>query len=601
MCGIFGTIGFHYPEQEFQKRLNLLAHRGPDGAGTWFSEDLRVQLGHRRLAIIDTDSRSNQPMLLGDRYVIVYNGEIYNYLELRKELEQEGVRFQTGSDTEVLLHLLALKGPSVLNRLNGMWAFVLYDQKEQSCFISRDRLGKKPLYYVEEDERFAFASEMKSLYSCLKSFQYNQSFIAFAVAHPNDNEVLPETLIKGIKKFPAGSYGWLRNGKLSIERYYEPEQLLEQPLSRKSFEEAVEEFRELFQSSCSLRMRSDVPVGSALSGGIDSGFVVSSIGQLHSPTSYTALIASFPGSFLDETDDALLAANNAGVQSLKVKIEPDVNPDHILQAVYDFEEIGGTAPFPFFQTYRAFREQGILVTLDGHGGDELFGGYSFDLSAKLHDDFPNIYSIRNTLALRDRMTGLKRETIWPTVWGNFKSIALQKKKKGLLPLFFEREQYYRKQLFHSTFRGILPTLLRNYDRYSMYAGVEVRMPFLDYRLVEFAFRLPNNYKIRHGYSKAIVREAGKPIMPKQILQNKLKTGWNSPTGEWFGGIWKEWLRDELAGAAYKKCDLVNKEVIDTLAAEFLEEGKKEHEAGQNLWLQLQPYLIEQANKKLGIC
>lgn len=600
MCGIFGTVGFYLPGEEFRKRLDILAHRGPDGAGMWFSDDQRVQLGHRRLAIIDTDSRSNQPMFLGDRYVIVFNGEIYNYPELRTELEQEAVVFHTESDTEVLLQLLTRRGTAALNQLNGMWAFVLYDRHEQTCFMSRDRLGKKPLYYLQEDGRFAFASEMKSLYPCLRSFQYNKAFISFAVANPNDNEVLEETLVAGIRKFPAGSYGWLRNGELRIERYYHPEQLLEQPLTNKGFHESVEEFRELFQSSCTLRMRSDVPVGSALSGGIDSGFVVSSIGQLHSATSYTALVASFPGSFLDETEDAMAVADNAGVQSLKVIVEPDVHPDHILQAVYDFEEIGGTTPFPFFQTYKTFRKQGIVVTLDGHGGDELFGGYSFDLYAKLNDDFPNLYAMRDTLSLIDRMNGLNRETSWQTTWAHFKSIALRKKGKSAFSLLYEREQYYRAQLFHSTFRGILPTLLRNYDRYSMHAGVEVRMPFLDYRLVEFAFRLPNAYKIRQGYSKAIVREAGRPIMPEKIVSNKVKTGWNSPTGEWFGGIWKQWLQDELASTAYRNCDLVQKENIGAVASEFVKGGKKEHGAGQYLWLQLQPYLIEQANKKIGI-
>ncbi|HEX4958639.1 MAG TPA: asparagine synthase (glutamine-hydrolyzing) [Lacibacter sp.] len=598
MCGIFGTIGYKISKEEFIHHLNKIRHRGPDGYGVWESEEGAVKLGHRRLAIIDTDSRSNQPMSFDNRYHIVFNGEIYNYIELREELIKKGVAFVTTSDTEVLLKLMILEGPAALSKLNGMWAFVIYDAVEQSLFISRDRLGKKPFYYIRNNEQFAFASEMKCLYGVLDAFAYNHSFIQYALAHPFDNEREPETLVQNILKFPAGSYGTYKNGTLNIQRYYFPEELLDQQPLYKNFEEAVEQFRELFESSCKLRMRSDVPVGSALSGGIDSGLVVSTLGKLGYGKNgdYTAMVCSFPGSVLDETEAALQVAAHAGVDTLQVTVESDLDPDHLLKAVYDFEEIYLTAPTSFFQSYMGFRNKGIVVTLDGHGGDELFGGYPFDMDTKLKDDFPNIFQMKKTMNTIRQMYGQTETVAMAEVVPHFKGTLLDKLKQGNPLSIFEKEQYYRNQLFHSTFKGILPTLLRNYDRYSMHAGVEVRMPFLDYRIVAFAFTLPNAYRVRNGFSKAIVRAAAKGIVPDAILQNKLKSGWNSPMAEWLSGVWKEWLQDELHSTAFSNCDLIDKDKVRQQAAVFYGSGQPEHVYGQELWLQLQPYLIEKANK-----
>ncbi|QNA44988.1 asparagine synthase (glutamine-hydrolyzing) [Lacibacter sediminis] len=601
MCGIFGTVNYSISREEFQQRLDTIKHRGPDGFGIWENRTGNVKLGHRRLAIIDTDSRSNQPMIFNERYAIVFNGEIYNYIELKKELLQKGVQFVTESDTEVLFHLMLLEGPAALSKLNGMWSLVMFDEQEQSFFMSRDRIGKKPLYYIHEGEQFAFASEMKALYKCLPQFSYNKPFIDFSLANPFDNEVLPDTIINGIHKFPVGCYAVYKNGELKISRYYFPEQLLEQKPAHKSFNEAVEQFRELFESSCTLRMRSDVPVGSALSGGIDSGYVVSTLGKLGfgKKGGYTALVSSFPGSVLDETKEALQVAANAGVPAVRVEVEPSLEPDYILRTVYEFEEMYLTSPISFFQSYKGFREKGIVVTLDGHGGDELFGGYPFDLDIKLKDDFPNIMKMRRTLTTIHNMYGYDGEIELKEAWLHFKSELRKKIKEKKTLSIFEEEKHYQAKLFHSTFKGILPTLLRNYDRYSMHAGVEVRMPFLDYRIIEFAFTLPNDYKVRNGFSKAIVREAAKGIVPEHILRNKLKSGWNSPMGEWLAGNWKQWLLDEVHSTAFNNCDLIDKRKVLNQTELFYETARFDQGAGQDLWLQLQPYLIEKANKQFA--
>ncbi|NCU05510.1 MAG: asparagine synthase (glutamine-hydrolyzing) [Chitinophagaceae bacterium] len=592
MCGIYGAINTRIAKEVFVKELHKMQHRGPDGYGIWQSADERVLLGHRRLAIIDTDARSNQPMVMDGRYIIVFNGEIYNYIEIRNELQKEGVQFKTSSDTEVLLRLMIHKGPQGLSLLNGMWSFVLFDEVEQTLFVSRDRIGKKPLYYVHDSELFAFSSEIKNLVCYLNHVEYDKSFIDFSVNNLFDAEAMDQTIIKGIRKFPAASFGIFRGTSLNISKYYYPEELLE-------INEAVETFADLFQSSCSLRMRSDVPVGSALSGGIDSSMVVSTIAQLgygHSK-GYKALVSSFPGSFIDETADAFAIAKNAGVDVEAVNVNPDLDPNHILRAVYHFEEIAGTSPIPFFQLYQGFRNRNVVVTLDGHGGDELFGGYSFDLYNKLQDDFPNIFEMQHTLDTINKMYGNENGITVKQTIPYFKGELLQRLKKRQLLTIFEKEQHYKRKLFHSTFKGILPTLLRNYDKYSMYAGVEVRMPFLDYRLIEFAFSLPNNYKLRGGFTKAIVRSAARKLVPDKILANKVKTGWNSPMGEWFAGPWKQWLLDELASTAFNNCTLIDQADIQKRVSSFFE--KQHHNAGQDIWLKLQPYLIEKANKQFS--
>lgn len=600
MCGIYGAINTKTEKEVFVRELNKMQHRGPDGYGVWQSANEQVLLGHRRLAIIDTDARSNQPMLMDGRYVIVFNGEIYNYIEIRNELQKEGVQFKTSSDTEVLLRLMIHKGPKGLSLLNGMWSFVLYDEVEQTFFLSRDRIGKKPLYYIHDGERFAFSSEMKNLVRYLHSMEYDKSFIDYSVNHLFDAESKEQTIIKGIKKFPPASFGTFTGDSLTISKYYYPEQLLQQKNQFRSFDEAVEQFNELFTSSCNLRMRSDVPVGSALSGGIDSSMIVSTIAQLGygSSSGYKALVASFPGSFIDETKDAFVIAKNAGVDVEAVNVNPDIDPNHILHAVYHFEEIAGTSPIPFFQLYQGFRTRNVVVTLDGHGGDELFGGYSFDLYDKLKDDFPNIFEMRHTLNTIDKMLGNSNEISVQQTMPYFKGELLQRIKNKQLLSVFEKEQHYKSKLFHSTFKGILPTLLRNYDKYSMAAGVEVRMPFLDYRLIEFAFSLPNNYKLRNGFTKAIIRTAAKKIVPEKILANKVKTGWNSPMGEWFAGPWKEWLLDETDSSEFNNCNLIDQADIQKRIRKFFE-TKADQNSGQELWLRLQPYLIEKANRQFA--
>jgi asparagine synthase (glutamine-hydrolysing) len=437
---------------------------------------------------------------------------------------------------------------------------------------------------------------MKSLYNQLDALQYNNEFIGYYLSNPYNNEWMPDTIINGIQKFPAGHFAILNDGKLEIKRYYDPSTLNEQSSKYSHIQDAVDEFKSLFASSCSLRMRSDVSVGSSLSGGIDSGLLVSTLAK-HTPIKqqdYHAVISCFPGSVLDETENAVKVAQNAGVLYKQVNVNPNISPDRILKAVYDFEDIAGTSPLPFYQTYQAFRDNNILVTLDGHGGDELFGGYAFDLPEKLIDDFPNVFKMRQTLQTMNDM-GDFRQRISIGLSFLYAKQEYQRRKINKVPIIGKIDAY-QKKLHHSTFSGILPTLLRNYDKYSMRAGVEIRMPYLDYRIVEFAFRLPTHFKVNNGFSKYLLRQAGKSLMPDEIVFNKIKSGWNSPMGEWFNGVWKEWLLDEISSVEFNQCELVPTIQIRKTVEAFFENKDADQNLGQLIWLNLQPYLIEKANK-----
>ena len=596
MCGIFGTVNFNISEDTFKSRLDLLKHRGPDGFGVWSSDDQCIRIGHRRLAIIDKSKKADQPMLLNDRYIFSFNGEVYNYIELRNDLTKEGVAFTTNSDTEVLLKLLIKKGPEALNLINGVWAFVLYDKQENSLLISRDRIGEKPLYFINKNNQLAFASEMKSLYNCLDQFNYNSAYINKCINNLYGSNAAADTIVENISMFPAGYYAYYKEGALDCKQYYFPKKLLEQKPYIGNLNEATDEFLALFKSSCQLRMRSDVPIGSSLSGGIDSGLVLSTISRFISKNNYshTGVISSFPNSILDETELAIKIAKNTNANYLTVKVNPDYTPNQLLKSVYDFEDISGTSSLPFYQTYQAFRNNNIIVTLDGHGGDELFGGYSFDLPSKISDDFPNLFKIQNTLQTIENMNGNKKVIKMGLAWLYLKQ-EFNKRKED--PDYDENNSNnYAKKLHQSTFSGILPSLLNNYDKYSMQAGVEIRMPFLDYRIIEFAFKLPNHFKINNGFSKVLLRKASVGLLPNQVINNKLKLGWNSPMGEWFDGIWKEWILDEINSIDFINCTLINPKEITNMVQSFILKGDKDQHTGQMIWLKLQPYLIQKANK-----
>ena len=595
MCGIFGCVGKIDRERALQC-VERIKHRGPDA--------LKVQtldgatLGHARLAILDTAERADQPMCdASGRYWIVYNGEVYNFVELRRELEGKGYQFQTEADTEVLLNAYIEWGEAFQDKCNGMWALAIWDDLEKKLFLSRDRFGIKPLFLYASDGGFYFASEMKAFFPIMKERRVN--YLLMDTWRCFGYEATEECVIQGITRFPAGMCGMYCDGQLTKKRWWNTLDHLMTVSER--YEEQVEMLRELFLDACRIRMRSDVPVGTALSGGIDSSCTIGAMHYLSGESFerknddwQNAFLSYMPGTFNDEDEYATLAAEFANVPLQRIKVESQIGVEKLLDYLYLCEDPYITSPVPFLQTYGAIRDAGIKVTLDGHGADELFGGYGFDLFAALGDteretaEFNEIVQIYN-----DSCPAYARVNNEAAIKNAFSII------RGNHGLRETNESYSRmdelnKCLYRETHYSVLPTILRCYDRYSMANGLEIRMPFMDYRIVCFAFSIPWQSKLRDGYTKKIVRDMGAPFMDKRILNRKSKMGWNSPATEWFKGEWKEFLLDTIHSRDFIECEIINALDISVDVNEFLQNEEAVYRDGERIWTRIIPYLWKKA-------
>ena len=563
MCGIAGIIatGNIEPNATDLKRLaNALAHRGPDGEGIWFSQNRRAGFVHRRLAIIDTSSAGHQPMSSADgAYTIVFNGEIYNFLELRKELEHEGSLFRSDSDTEVILEAWRRWGEGMLLRFNGMWALAIYDNRTNETYFSRDRYGIKPLLYANTAQGFAFASEMRAL----RSLPWLDSKLDADVTQrmlfdPFSIEGSDRSIVASIRRLPAGHSAWMREGKLTVKRWWRStDHLVAVPSSAA---EQQQQFRDLFLDSVRLRMRSDVPVGTCLSGGFDSTAVVCAMADVAAGTQAHqreatdwrhAFIASFPGKSNDETPQALEACAYAAVKPHVLQFDDGDALDQIDTVLSDLDDIYISLTTAPWQIYRELRRTQTLVSLDGHGADELMGGY-------LQVNQGITFAIQNQAAKYLKGSGSishiagAAKASWLSARGmNFvRGHTLTAPRALAIPADADElpsewgvlnRRLYR--MFHST---VLPTILRNFDRLSMASGIEVRMPFMDYRLVSYTLSLPDSAKYHDGRSKVIARDALAGHMPESIRVERRKVGFNSPMPEWLNGSLGQWAYGLLA-------------------------------------------------------
>lgn len=595
MCGIFGCIG-RIERDTAVKCVERIRHRGPDA--------LKVQelngatLGHARLAILDTADRSDQPMCdASGRYWIVYNGEVYNFIELRRELEAKGYQFSTETDTEVLLYAYIEWGEAFQDKCNGMWALAIWDNVEKKLFLSRDRFGIKPLFLYTSDGCFYFASEMKAFFPIMKERRIN--YILMDTLDCFGYEATEQCVIQGITRFPAGMCGIYHDGQMSKRRWWNTlDHIVTVP---KCYEEQVEMLRELFLDACRIRMRSDVPIGTALSGGIDSSCTIGAMHYLSGESFERknndwqhAFLSYMPETALDEDKYATLAAGFVNVPLHRIKINPQIGVEKLLDYLYLCEDPYITSPIPYIQTYGAIRDAGIKVTLDGHGADELFGGYGFDLFAALGEtegktaDFNEIVQTYNDTTLVscwiDNETAMKNAVPVLSENNNFKETSEN----------YGRMDELNKCLYRETHHKVLPAILRCYDRFSMANGLEVRMPFMDYRIVCFAFSIPWKSKVREGYTKKIVRDMGAPFMDRRILNRKSKIGWNSPSIEWFKGEWREFLTDTICSRDFMECDLVNALDICVDVNEVLQMNENRYQDGERIWSKIMPYFWKKA-------
>lgn len=615
MCGIYGVIKRKVSRELAKTCLDTMIHRGPDGSGIWQEDE--VTLGHRRLSILDLSEAGSQPMAYaGGRYRMTFNGEIFNFVEIRQTLEKLGYTFRGNSDSEVIMAAFCEWKEACVERFNGMWTFAIWDREEKKLFLSRDRFGVKPLFYTEfADGGFAFASEMKALLPLLDKVEANKEMFDRYFGD-NHYEAQPECLIRGIKRFPAGHSAWIADGKFEMKRYWNTlDHLMEVP---KSYEEQVEQFREVFLDACKIRMRSDVTLGTGLSGGLDSSTVICAMSHISKNLTDArvnndwqhAYVACFPGTDLDETKYAKQVTDYLGIKHTFINVDSAIPEKEFLRQLYCFEELWGNPQIPMMELYKKERELGTTVSLDGHAADELFAGYGFDI-LKAYPDAKNkeeVNMITTAYLNQNAQDGIpvgsaefkkQKNQLYRTCMAKYTAKKMLG-RSDVKSAYADHPNWKQldnlnKALFVSTHETVLPTLLRNYDRDSMASSVEIRMPFLDYRIVQFAFSLDWRSKLHGGFSKSIVRDAGAAFMPHEIAYRRTKLGFNAPILDWMRGPYREFFEDVTASAAFANCDLIGNpnEVREDLRKFLAGENATFHQAA-DIWNRIQPYLWERA-------
>ena len=602
MCGIAGVVSLSLEQvPNLARRLRVMnelqKHRGPDGHAIWENERRSIGFAHRRLSIIDL-STGNQPM--GDRAGnwITYNGEIYNHLELRTELGPE--HFMTTSDTEAILHAYRRWGVRCVDHLRGMFAFALWDEREQALFCARDRFGVKPFYYTIVDGIFYFASEVKALLPFIEHIETDlqglTDYLVFQFC------MAGKTLFKGIHELLPGHILRIQNGSFDITRYWEVYYNLDFDHTAKYFEEQLQA---LLSESISFHLRSDVPVGAYLSGGLDSSIVASLAGQKCDGDleTFTGKFSFYPD--FDESSYARTLADWCGLKLHEIDITADDFIENIRKVVYHMDyPAAGPGSFPQYMVSK-YASQYRKVLLGGQGGDEIFGGYTrymiayFEQCIKAAIDgtmhngnfivsyesiIPNLTALQNYkpllkefwheglfeemdrryFRLINRASLIQDEVNWELLRGYspFETFCTIFNGNNV------RKESYFDLMTHFDFKTLLPALLQVEDRVSMAHGIESRVPFLDHPLVELAATIPSNIKFKDGTMKQVLKSAMRSVLPDAIVDRKDKMGFPTPLTEWFGAEVKEFLRDVFSSKSALTRELINnRKVLDGIARE----------------------------------
>ena len=574
MCGIFAWI-LTGPRRQNRDTLiritDRMSHRGPDGAGYWLGDTAdglhQIGLGHRRLSIIDLQGGA-QPMWSSDRTIaITFNGEIYNYIELRDELINLGHIFHTSSDTEVLIEAYRAWGPAAVARFRGMFAFSLWDEKKQCFVIARDPFGKKPLFLAEMPGAWLFGSEIDAL------MQFP------GIDRDLDQEALqdyllnryvpgPSTLFRAVKKLPPGSYGVWQAGHLSITRYYIPPFATTVPDVR-DFSDAIQMFSETFEDAVRIRMRSDAPFGAYLSGGVNSSAIVATMVRQSSERVRTFSVG-FPEASYSELDFARAIARRFETDHHEVVVDPDLFIEQWPTAVLRRgAPVSEPADIPILILSK-MASHTVKMVLTGEGSDELLGGYPKHraepwiklyqqiMPQVLHDHVvsPVIqalpYAMRRAKIFA-MAAGQRELTNRMRVWFGGVSIEERDALLGRSATIAPRETFpfsakigssVRRTLFFDQTSWLPDNLLERGDRMMMAGSIEGRMPFMDTELAALVARFPDEFLVGKARGKFVLRAAMRGILPNEILSRK-KIGFRVPIGEWFRGPYREFVREAL--------------------------------------------------------
>lgn len=612
MCGIAGIIDFkgrNVHESEVKVMTDTISHRGPDGEGIWVNPSQSVGLGHRRLSIIDLSNNANQPMHYLDRYVIVFNGEIYNYVEIKNSLKSKGYQFQTSSDTEVLLALFDLKKERCLDDLDGMFAFVIWDSLEQKIFAARDRFGEKPFYYSVIDGRMFFASEMKAIWRAgVPKIVDNEMLYNFLehnlIHHLKD---VSRTFYSNISKLKSSHYLYFslnQSNELNPVRYWSLREKISNAEVRLDDKYNQEKFFDLFKTSVERRLRSDVPVGSSLSGGLDSSSIVCMIDKLNNnQISQNTFSAVFPGYEKDERVfiDKVIEATSV----TPYFVEPDLKGmlENFEKLFYHQEEpFGSSSIYAQFCVMKLAKESGVTVLLDGQGADEILGGYHYyyqtlEKEKRFFNDQPKNsnaeitvpYNGSPSIGFKSKLIGTVKH-YFPFAVDVYKSLKRSKVAANFSPYtnsFYSEYSIIDKgypvhntlndHLIHDLVDGNLENLLRFADRNSMAMSREVRLPYLSHELCEFVASLPSHYKIRDGWTKWLQRTSLSSLMPHDITWRKDKIGYEPPQ--------KMWMKDQYFKdyTMESKRVLYNNGILSKTEANKIPGENSAHTRGDNSW------------------
>lgn len=607
MCGLYGSLGFA-PDR---KRIDIVAHRGPDGSG-WqeFSTPAGpLALGHRRLAIIDVSDAGLQPMAdrIG-RFHLVFNGEIYNYLELREELRVKGHIFVSDSDSEVLLTAYAEWGEACLDRFLGMFAFIIWDQREQRLFAARDRFGIKPLYMAANRYGVAFASEIKQLHGLPglpvgMNLARVRDFLASGVTNHTH-----ETLFAGIQQIQPGCCVTIDTGR-PWTGTAQPRRWYSIPASdglNVSEAEAAERFRELFTDSVRMHLRSDVPVGSCLSGGLDSSSIVCVMSEMLGQEGRGARVNTVSACYAEKSVDekpfmeAVVSRTGAAPHYIFPRAE-DVFARASDITWHQDEPFGSTSIFAQWCVFEEAKRAGIKVMLDGQGADEQLAGYHSGYVYYMSDLIRrgNYVTLLRTMAERNRYHGVSfgeqfARYMAPLLPSRLRSFAVRQRQslvyhdwtnsevfKGLGPARSVLDIACETNGLPAitdiaslclvlTISSNLPMLLHWEDRNSMAHSVEARVPFLDHRLVEFNLALGNSHKIVRGDTKRVLREAMKNILPESVRNRRDKLGFATPEQIWFRGPLKGQILDGIENTLKRYPGLLDEKGTRALASDMLD-------------------------------
>jgi asparagine synthase (glutamine-hydrolysing) len=611
MCGIAGIYnsdGKPVQSADLEAMTRALAHRGPDGAGVYVDGGLGI--GHRSLTVLQAPANYQPMACVNGRYRVTFNGEIYNFRELRKELSAAGYTFQTDTDTEIIGAAYDRWGADCQLKFNGMWAFALWDSQSRVLFLSRDRFGVKPLFFLEQPHRLVFASEMKAFLK-LEGFDFQESTPALrtVLSDVNALESGEETIVRGIKRLRAGHCLWLRDGKIEVRRWWNTlDHLVDPP---RAFAEQVEMFRELFLDACRIRFQSAVPGAACISGGLDSTSVLFVLSRgTNGHGALRAYHAAFPDTGRDEVAHAQRAIESAGAVGNLYTPSAGSAADDLERIIYDVEDIWGTMPLPMWGFFRHLRQQGIVVAWGGDGADELLAGYPGYAEIALTGSGGPLRQPRRVMDLIATAAGLhpmpisRRLHLWlssdsrlRSLWRRFRGPvplppggtidpAEEEAMKRLGPL---SARLYRDFHYSSNLVNV-----RDFERSSMAHSVELRMPFMDWRLVCLSFSLPEESKLGGGFTKRILREAMKGIVPDSLRLRRSKIGFASPLEDWFGGPLRNWLWDVVNEPDFLQSDLWDGASVRSLVASHRAGKRWPGDGAHQIWPLLHVHLWRRA-------